>query len=117
MCVSEKSLLPAFVRSQSVSTLFPAFREAVVAVLRQLGVPEVALRAERQHLANIEIGPTASRSVLGSMNDFAFLGRSYVEARRSTDLVALALDLAEAPCGPLKYRSPDDVTRELLRAV
>ncbi len=117
MCVSEKSLLPTFVRSQSLANLLPEFREAVVAVLRQLGVPEVALRAERQHLVNIEIGPTASRSVLGSMNDFAFLGRSYVEARGGTDLVALALDLAEAPCGPLGYSSPKDVARVLLGAV
>ena len=37
MCVSEKSLLPAFVRSQSLTTLFPRFREAVIAVLRELG--------------------------------------------------------------------------------
>jgi hypothetical protein len=117
MCVSEKSLLPAFVRSQSLGTLFPAFREAVVAVLRQLGVPEVALQAERQHLADIRIGPTSSRSVLGSMNDFGFLGRSYVEMRGGTDLVALALDLADAPCGPLGYSSPRDVTIGLLSAV
>jgi len=117
MCVSEKSLLPAFVRSQSLANLLPEFREAVVAVLRQLGVQEIALQAERQHLANIGIGPTSSRSVLGSMNDFRVLGRSFVEMHGGTDLVALALDLADAPCGPLEYSSPKDVARALLGAV
>jgi hypothetical protein len=116
MCVSEKSLLPVFVRSRSLDNLFPEFREAVVAVLRQLGVTEVALRAERQHLADIRIGPTSSRSVLGSMNDFGVLARWFVEGHGGTDLVALAVDLAEAPCGPLDYRSPKDVARALLGA-
>ncbi len=117
MCVSEKSLLPAFVRSQSLTTLFPKFREAVVAVLRELGLPESALLVEMEHLADIGIGPTASRSVLGSMNDFGYLGRSFVERRGGTDLVALALDLADTPCGPLGYSSPKDFTRGLLGAV
>lgn len=115
MCVSEKSLLPTFVRSQSLAKLLPEFREAVVAVLREIGVQEVALQAERLHLADIAIGPTSSRSVLGSMNDFKVLGRSFVERHGGNDLVALALNLAEAPCGPLKYGSPKDVARALLR--
>jgi hypothetical protein len=117
MCVSEKSLLPAFVRSHSLATLLPEFREAVVAVLRQIGVQEIAVQAEKRHLANIGIGSTSSRSVLGSMNDFAVLGRSFVQMHGGTDLVALALDLADAPCGPLEYRRPKDVARALLAAV
>lgn len=117
MCVSEKALLPTFVRSQSLANLLPEFREAVVAVLRQIGVRETDLQAERHHLANIAIGPTANRSVLGSMNDFAVLGRSFVERRGGIDLVSLALDLADAPCGPLEYSSPKDVARALLAAV
>ncbi|HEY3124379.1 MAG TPA: hypothetical protein VGK70_10000 [Thermoanaerobaculia bacterium] len=88
-----------------------------MAILRQLGVPEIALQAERRHLADIGIGPTSSRSVLGSMNDFAFLGRSFFEMRGGTDLVALALDLADAPCGPLGFSSPKVVTRGLPGAV
>lgn len=117
MCVSERSLLPTFVRSQSLANLLPEFRDAVVSVLRQLGVQEIVLQAERRHLANIGIGPTANRSVLGSMNDFAVLARSFIEVHGGTNLVALALDLAEAPCGPLEYSSPKDVTRALLGAV
>jgi hypothetical protein len=117
MCVSEKSLLPTFARSQSLANLLPEFREGVVAVLRELGVQESALRAERRHLADIGIGPTSNRSVLGSMNDFTILARSFVERHGGTDLVALALDLAEAPCGPLEYRRPKDVARALLGAV
>jgi hypothetical protein len=117
MCVSEKSLLPTFVRSQSVAKLLPEFREAVLAVLRGIGVQDVALQAERLHLSDIAIGPTSSRSVLGSMNDFKVLGRAFVERHGGHDLVALALNLAEAPCGPLGYDSPKEVARALLDAV
>jgi hypothetical protein len=117
MCVSEKSLLPTFVRSQSLAGFLPEFREAVAAVLRRLGIQEIHLQAERQHLADIGIGSTSSRSVLGSMNDFAVQGRSFVEMHGGGDLVALALDLADTPCGPLQYRHPGQVVRELLGAV
>ncbi len=117
MCVSEKSLLPTFVRSQSLPSFLPEFREAVVAVLRQLGIQETVLQAERQHLTDIAIGPTSSRSVLGSMNDFAVQGRSFLKMHGGADLVALALDLADTPCGPLQYKHPGQVARELLGAV
>ncbi len=76
MCVSERWRLPVFGRSQSLPKLLPEFREAVVAVLRQIGVQEAAIRAEKLHMEDVEIGSTSSRSVLGSMNDFKILGRS-----------------------------------------
>jgi hypothetical protein len=117
MCVSESSLLPVFVRSQSRDGLIARFREAVLAVLQQLDVSRSALRAERQHLADVVVGITVNRSVLGSMNDFAVQGRWYLKTKGEGNLLALALDLADIPCGPLQYRHPRQVVRELLRAV
>jgi hypothetical protein len=117
LCVSEASLLPALVRSQSPVGLTARFREAVVAVLENLGLARAQVDAEEQHLAEVMIGTTMSRSVLGSMNDFAFLARRHIEAKGDSNLVALALELADVPCGPLKYRSPGQVARELLGPV
>ncbi len=117
MCVSEASLLPAFIRSQSRVGLISRFRDAVLAVLEELGCGKAVVDAERQHLEDVTIGRTASRSVLGTMNDFAVLARWHVTARGDSDLVALALELAKAPCGPLRYRSPRQVAGELLGAV
>ena len=45
---------------------------------------------------------TASRSVVGSMNDFAFLAQVH-RARGGVDgLVELSVWLAGTPCGPLR---------------
>ena len=59
---------------------------------------------------------TASRSVLGIMNEFGRLAAMYRDYRGLTDLVTLALLLSETPCGPLYKRhvSPD---RELDAAI
>jgi hypothetical protein len=114
LCVSEKSRLPLFVKSQSVAGLLPGLRETVVTVLRELGVAASALQREEQHLADVAIGSTVNRSVLGSLTDFGLLARYRMKATSTTDLVALAVALAETPCGPLGYESPEDVARALL---
>ena len=88
-----------------------------MAVLAKLGIARARVAAEKQHLAKVIIGATISRSVLGSMNDFAFLARWHIKAEGDGDLVAIALKLAEAPCGPLNYKSPEQVAREVLGAV
>lgn len=54
---------------------------------------------------------TASRQVLGSMNDFAYLMEAYRE--RSTSLLEVALNMAEAPCSPIGMNSPRRATLEL----
>src|ERR1700682_4742737 len=53
MCVSEVSLLPAFVRSQSGVGLTARFQEAVVAVLAKLGIAKARVATEKQHLAEV----------------------------------------------------------------
>jgi Domain of unknown function (DUF6933) len=117
LCVNETALLPAFIRSQSQVGMIARFREAVLAVLQGLGVPDSVLENESRHLAEVAIGTTASRTVLGSMNDFAVQAYWHIKAKGSCDLVGLALALSESPCSPLRYRQPGQVARELLVAV
>jgi hypothetical protein len=59
---------------------------------------------------------TASRSVLGVMNEFRYLADVYVKLDGETDPLSLSLRLAMTPCGPLYERhvSPD---RELAALV
>ena len=59
---------------------------------------------------------TASRSVVGIMNEFSYLAGVYRDSRGLTDLVTLALRLSETPCGPLYQRHVSPV-RELDAAV
>jgi hypothetical protein len=116
MCVSERSLLPVFVRARGLAVMIPDFRGAVITLLAHLGLPKSVLQFEQEQLSEVAVGPTDSRSVLGSMNDFALHGRAYLESTRRADLVAMSLELSEIPCGPLKYNRPKDAVRELLGA-
>src|SRR6266852_8855735 len=69
ICVSERSLVSVVIPARGLSSLVPRFRVAVGDLLLRLGVSNEQVRAEREEMVEIVVGPTASRSVLGSMND------------------------------------------------
>jgi hypothetical protein len=52
---------------------------------------------------------TSSRSLVGVMNDFAYLAGEYAAASGGNNLVSLSLRLSGTPSGPLHVRdgSPD----------
>jgi hypothetical protein len=60
------------------------------------------------------VGKPLSRSVLGSMNDFASGLLYRLDDDPAEPLEQLALDLSETPCSPLSYESPRDAARRLL---
>ena len=117
ICVSERSLVSVLIPARGLSSLVPRFRVAVGELLLRLGVSNEQVRAERQEMVEIVIGPTASRSVLGSMNDLMFQCRGRLAQSGVRDLESIALELADVPCGPLGYKHPGQVAVELLRAV
>jgi len=67
-------------------------------------------------MAEHALAKTASRSVLGVMNECARMAEHYRSERGILDLVDLSLWLAQVPCSPLfrSYVSPD---RALLAAL
>ena len=62
------------------------------------------------HLAGTAEG---NRSVVGTMNEFAFLAEAY---REGMDLLARSMRLADTPCGAIKYDYPQRLLQELTRA-
>lgn len=116
MCVSERSLLPVFVRARGLALMLPDFQQGVLTLLAQLGFPNSVLQVEQEQLSDLAVARTESRSVLGSMNDFAVHGRAYLETTHRPDLIEMSLELSEIPCSPLKYNRPKDAARELLGA-
>ena len=56
-------------------------------------------------MAQIRIGATASRRVLGSLNDLASLARFTIEEHPAIDLGTWR-SLAETPCAPVNYETP-----------
>ena len=112
LLASERTLLPVVVQAREARTLVERFPLALARVLAALQVPLAAIEREVAAVAAPRIGKTASRQVLGTMNDFQRMMPYH--AWPPASLTAVALELAEAPCGPIGMRSPDDLTRDLL---
>jgi hypothetical protein len=116
ICVSERSLLPVFVEAGDPPSFIPRFQVAVSVLQRVVAASDV-VDYEAREMAQIRIGATASRRVLGSLNDLASLARFTIEEHPEIDLRNLAIELAETPCAPLNYESPRSVSLALLRGV
>jgi hypothetical protein len=110
--VNERSLLPVLVPASPSSNLLTRFVEVTVDVLRRLGVPTAAIEAEHREMAEMRIGKTGSRQVLGSMNDFANLMEAFREGLVS--LSDIAVKLASTPCSPIGMKHPADVVQEMM---
>jgi hypothetical protein len=83
-------------------------------VLAAHRTPAQFIDAELQEMDEVRLAKTASRSVVGTMNEFTYLSDAW--RQDEPDLLALAVRLAATPCGPLYQRhiSPD---RELAALV
>jgi hypothetical protein len=115
ICVSERSLLPVFVEAKDRFSFPIRFQEQVRSVLECVGVPSYAVERETHEMAQVALGVTVSRSVLGSLNDLALLSRFAIDGHSHMDLTSLALEIADTPCSPIKYESPKSMTLALLR--
>jgi len=112
--VSDKALLPVFMPLRERDKLLPNFRSRLSTLLLQLGIEEWSVFKELAEMEEAVVAKTASPSVLGSMNDFAQSAKVYFKSYEGFSLLDLELWLAETPCGPLDYRSPNQVAPELL---
>jgi hypothetical protein len=115
ICVSERSLLPVFVEAKDRPSFAIRFQEKVLSVLECVGVPSHAIERETHEMAQVVLGVTVSRRVLGSLNDLALLSRFAIEGRSHIDLTSLAIEIADTPCSPIRYESPRSMTLALLR--
>ena len=114
LCVSERTLLPVLVPAREFETILPRFRRMVRSMLEAIGVAEHSVRNEEREMADVVIGRTASKRVLGSMNDFAWMVDGHLEG--TTSLLDVSLRLAETPCSPLAMDTPRRMTVALFSA-
>jgi len=117
LCTNERSLLTVVVTARDLPDLPRRLAESAATLLGSLGVRHDRIRTEVREMQWIQVARTQSRSVLGSMNDFAFAVDVYFRSdREAVSLQELDRWLAETPCKPLQYRSPGEVAGELMRA-
>lgn len=113
LCVSERTLLPVVVPAKDAKLLPARVAEAACDMLTALGVPQVAVDAERTQMQSSCIGRTASKRVLGSLNDLMFQLEIGLRLSPERSLIEHALWLAETPCKPIEYASPNRATQAL----
>jgi hypothetical protein len=115
--VNERTLLTVAIPEWESDRLLELFRLRVANLLAMIGLPEYIIDREIGHFDQVQFGKTASRSVLGSMNDFAWHYQSLAEEAKSKADLSLSyaeLRLSDMPCSPIDYRSPAEFARELL---
>jgi hypothetical protein len=102
-------LLPA----RDARALATALSGAVRRVLVATGVPDIDVAAECAEMSEGSFGPTRSRSILGTMNDYTFAARIPLQDEPGMALDDVALWLAETPImAPLKGASASEETRK-----
>ena len=107
--VSEATLLPVLMPFAPATTLLDRFVSVLRAHLQAHGIGRSFTEPELAEMEPRRVAKTSSRSVLGVMNEFAYLAGVYARVDGGSDLLALSMRLAETPCGPLYKReiSPD----------
>ena len=73
---------------------------------------------ELGQMNDCRFAPTANRSVVGIMTEFAFLADVYRRNDPDLDLLHMAMRLASTPCSPLYHRhtSPDRELQAFLQS-
>ncbi len=82
--------------------------------LEAFDVAKGTIDDEVNQLLEVTIAKTASRVVLGSMNEFQFMVRHVRSRQPTASLLELGLDLAEVLCGAIDYDRPREATLAVL---
>lgn len=118
--VNEKSLITVAIPVWESNKLVPLFRIRVANLLGMIGVHPKDIANEISHFDQVQYSKTASRRILGSLNDFAWHYQMMAEEAKSKADLSLSkaeLELTRMPCKPLDYRFPSEVAKELLSTV
>ena len=88
------------------------FPDAVCERLALVGIAAADIDEERSRMSEIAFARTRNRSLLGTLNDFAFMAES-VDTRRAESESAeeLMRFLSQTPILPLDGASPIELTR------
>ena len=111
LCVSERTLLPVIVPAAGPD-LPGKLRSGLRELLEALQVPREVIDAELAQMREATIAKTASRVVLGSMNEFQFQARAIRDHKAGHSPLALEMELAEMPCSPIGWKAPLDAVHE-----
>ena len=112
LLISERSRLSVVIPIREVKRLRTVFPDAVCERLAIVGVGAWDIADERARMSEIAFGRTRNRSLLGTLNDYAFMAQS-VDARRTEpeSPEELMRFLSQTPILPLHGAGPIALTR------
>jgi hypothetical protein len=99
--VNEHTLLPVLMPLAPATTLLDRFPGALLQVLLAHDVDRDFVAAERAQMDEGVYARTASRSLLGIMNEFTHESRLMYQRLGPGGLLRISLELAGTPCTPL----------------
>jgi hypothetical protein len=104
LLVNSRTFLPVYVPLAPAKTLLDRIPDAIESALRAQGVPEETIAAERSAMSEVRLAPTNDRTVVGVMNEFAYLGEVFA-TNSGLDLEALSMRMSDIIVGPLDKRA------------
>jgi uncharacterized protein DUF6933 len=115
--ISEHSRLPVVIPIREAKRLEAVFSSAVCDVLAAVGIGAKDIADERSRMSETSFGRTHNRSLLGTLNDFAFMAQQGNANRAEPESPEqLMRFLARTPILPLNGASPIELTREAFDA-
>jgi hypothetical protein len=113
LLVNERTLLPALLPLAPASSLPERVGAELRRVLAAHGIDPSFIEREVFAMAEVVVAKTSNRSVVGTKNEFVFEASVYRESSTATDLLGLAMRLAETPCSAIGYSSPAGLLQEI----
>ena len=114
--ISERSRLPVVLPISEAKRLGTVFPDAVCEVLAIVGVAAADIARERFAMSELAFGRTRNRSLLGTLNDFAFMAQQgNVNRTEPESPEELMQFLAQTPILPLNGASPIELTHAAFR--
>ena len=113
VCVSERTLLPIVVVAREPKLLPQRLAQSLLPMLQALEIEPPAIERELSAMQSWQVGRTASKSVLGSLNEFVFFLQHSLRASSERSLLEHALYLAQVPMKAAEHSSPDRATSAL----
>lgn len=109
LLINERTLLPLLMPLAPARTLLQRFPDHLAELLNAHHTPPQVTAAEVVAARHTNLATTANRSLVGSLNEFAFLAEHHHDRAEPLDLLGLSLKLSRVPCGPLfkRHVSPD----------
>lgn len=119
LLVNEQTLLPVLMPLAPATTAPSRIGPEIAATLTAHQAPATIVDGELGQMHDCRMAPTANRSVVGIMNEFAFLADVYRRNDPGLGLLQLAMKLASTPCSPLyrRHTSPDRELQAFLRSL